>query len=159
VVIAAPYGDETRWQLAAVWRLQAAEPGDHQGLYPLPNMADFAERWEGCVIFSKVDLRKGYHRIRMHSADIPKTAIITPFGLWEFLRMTFGLRNAGNTFQRYMDRVLSGLDFIFVYLDDVIIASRSEEEHIQHLRILFQRLSDASLVINSEKCFFGVTAV
>ncbi len=51
-------------------------------------------------------------------ADIPKTAIIMPFGLWEFLRMTFGLRNAGNSFQRYMDRVLSGLDFIFVYLDD-----------------------------------------
>ena len=73
--------------------------------------------------------------------------------------MTFGLRNAGNTFQRYMDRVLSGLDFIFVYLDDVIIASRSEEEHLQHLRILFQRLSDASLVINSEKCVFGVAAV
>ncbi len=98
--------------------------------YPLPNMADFAERLEGCVIFSKVDLRNGYHQIRMHAADIPKTAIITPFGLWEFLRMTFGLRNAGNTFQRYMDRVLSGLDFIFVYLDDVIIASRSEEEHL-----------------------------
>ena len=58
--------------------------------YPLPNMADFAERLEGCVIFSKVDLRKGYHQIRMHAADIPKTAIITPFGLWEFLRMTFG---------------------------------------------------------------------
>jgi len=123
--------------------------------YPLPNMADFAERLEGCVIFSKVDLRKGYHQIRMHAADIPKTAIITPFGLWEFLRMTFGLRNAGNTFQRYMDRVLSGLDFIFVYLDDVIIASHSEEEHLQHLRILFQRLSDASLVINSEKCLWS----
>jgi hypothetical protein len=79
--------------------------------------------------------------------------------LREFLRMTIGLRNAGNTFQRYMDRVLSGLDFIFVYLDDVIIASRSEEQHLQHLRILFQRLSNASLVINSEKCVFGVAAV
>ncbi len=122
-------------------------------------MADFAERLEGCVFFSKVDLQKGYHQIRMHAADIPKTAIITPFGLWEFLRMTFGLRNAGNTFQRYMDRVLSGLDFIFIYLDGIIIASRSEEEHLQHLRILFQRLSDASLVINSKKCVFGVAAV
>jgi hypothetical protein len=117
--------------------------------YPLPNMANFAKRLEGCVIFSKVDLRKGYHQIRMHAADIPKTAIITPFGLWEFLRMTFGLRNAGSTFQRYMDRVLSGLDFIFVYLDDVIIASHSEEEHLQHLGILFQRLSDASLVMKN----------
>jgi len=73
-------------------------------------MMDFSERLEGCVIFSKIDLRKGYHQIKMHAADIPKTAITTPFGLFEFLRMTFGLRNAGNTFQRFMDRVLGGLD-------------------------------------------------
>ncbi len=122
-------------------------------------MADFAERLEGCIIFSKVDLRKGYHQIRMHATNIPKTVIITPFGLWEFLQITFCLKNEGNTFQCYMDRVLSGLDFIFIYLDDVIIASRSEKEHIHHLRILFQRLSDASLVINSKKCAFGVAAV
>ncbi len=67
--------------------------------YPLPNMLDFLERIAGCKIFSKVDLRKGYHQILMHPADIPKTAIATLFGLFKFLRMTFGLRNAGNTFQ------------------------------------------------------------
>jgi hypothetical protein len=72
--------------------------------------------------------------------------------------MMFGLRNAGNTFRRYMERVLSGLDFIFVYLDYIIIDSCSEEEHIQHLRILFQ-LSDTSLVTNREKCTFGMAAV
>jgi hypothetical protein len=121
-------------------------------------MADFAERLVGCVIFSKVDLRKGNHQSRIHAADIPKTAIIKPFGLWEFLPMMFGLRNAGNTFRQYMDRVLSGLDLIFVYLDDVIIDSCPEEEHIQHLRILFQ-LSDASLVTNREKCAYGMASV
>lgn len=73
--------------------------------YPLPNMLDFAERIAGCTIFSKVDLRKGYHQIMMNPEDIKKTAITTPFGLFEFLRMTFGLRNAGNTFQRRMDRL------------------------------------------------------
>jgi hypothetical protein len=62
-------------------------------------MADFAQRLEWCIIFSKVDLRKGYHQIHMHAADILKTAIITPFGLWQLLRMRFGQRNAGNTFQ------------------------------------------------------------
>jgi transposase InsO family protein len=127
--------------------------------YPLPNMLDFQERIAGCTIFSKVDLRKGYHQILMHPGDIPKTAIATPFGLFEFLRMTFGLRNAGNTFQRLMDRILAGLDFVFVYLDDVIIGSRSMSEHLQHVRILFQRLQAAGLVINREKCVFGVPEV
>ncbi len=96
--------------------------------YPLPNMLD-SERIAGCTIFSKVDLRKGYHQILMHPGDIEKTAIAAPFGLFEFLRMTFGLRNAGNTFQWQMDRLLSGLDFVFVYLDDIIIGSRSAAEH------------------------------
>ncbi len=126
--------------------------------YPLPNMLDFTERQAGCVVFSKVDLRKGYHQIPMHKDDIPKTATITPFGLFKFLRMTFGLRNTGNTFQRRMDRILSGLDFVFAYLDDVIIASRSAEEHLGHLRILFQRFNAANLV-NREKCVFGMAAV
>jgi hypothetical protein len=133
----------------------SAEPDS----YPLPNMLDFQERIAGCTIFSKVDLRKGYHQILMHPGDIPKTAIATPFRLFEFLRMTFGLRNAGNTFQRLMDRILAGLDFVFVYLDDVIIGSRSMSEHLQQMRILFQRLQAAGLVINREKCMFGVPEV
>jgi hypothetical protein len=95
----------------------------------------------------------------MHLGDIEKTAIANLFGLFEILRMTFGLRNAGNTFQRQMDRLLAGLDFVFVYLDDIIIGSRSATEHSWHLRALFQRLQTAGLVINQEKCVFGVTEV
>ncbi len=108
--------------------------------HPLPNMLDFSERIAGCSIFSKVDLRKSYHQILMHPGDIEKTAIATPFGLFEFLRITFGLGNNGNTFQRQMDCFLAGLDFVFVYLDEIIIESRSAAEHGRHLRALFQRL-------------------
>jgi cleavage and polyadenylation specificity factor subunit 1 len=88
----------------------------------------------------------------MHPADIRKTAICTPFGLFKFRRMPFGLRNAGNTFQLMMDRILAGLSFVFCYLDNIIIASRDEQEHLEHLREVFSRLREAGLVINAEKC-------
>jgi hypothetical protein len=96
--------------------------GDHRQLnlqtvedkYPLPNMADLATRLDGCRVFSKLDLRKGYLQVPVAAADIAKTAIITPFGLFEFTRMPFGLRNAGMTSQRLMDTVLGGIPFAFV---------------------------------------------
>jgi hypothetical protein len=95
----------------------------------------------------------------MNPANILKTAIITPFGLFEFLRLTFGLRNAGSTFQRLMDQVLAGLAFTFVYLDDIIIASPSMEQHQRDMEEVFRRLQAAGLVINFEKCTFAVPGV
>ena len=74
--------------------------------------------------------------------DIPKRAITTPFGLWEFLRMPFGLRNAGQTFQRMIDQVLLDLPFVFTYLDDILVASYSPENHMHHLKDVFKRLSE-----------------
>ena len=84
--------------------------------------------------------------------DVHKTAVVTPFGLFEFLRMPFGLRNAGQTFQRMMDEILAGLDYCFVYLDDILVASRSMEEHEIHLREVLTRLQQHGLVLNAEKC-------
>ncbi len=110
--------------------------------YPLPNMLDFANVAAGCKIFSKIGLRKGYHQIPMHPDDICETAITTPFGLFEHTRMPFGLRNASNTFQRKMDRVKIKLAFCFAFQDDLEVASRTDKEHRQHLRIIFQRLGD-----------------
>ena len=123
-------------------------------MYPPPHMEDLTAKLAGCKFFSKIDLRKGYHQIPVAAADIPKTAIITPFGLFEFKRTSFGLRNAGQTFQRFMDEVFAGLPYVFVYLDDILVASKTRAEHRRHLKEIFARLKLHGLVINREKCVF-----
>ena len=106
--------------------------------YPVPRLHDFTANLAGKTVFSKVDLIRGYHQVPVAPEDIEKTAVITPFGLFEFLRMPFGLKNTAQTFQRLMDTVLQGLDFLFVYLDDILVASTNQDEHLEHLRILLQ---------------------
>ena len=85
----------------------------------------------------------------------PNSAIITLFKLYEFLRMPFGLKNSAQAFQRLMDTVCRGLDFAFVYIDDILVASNNIETHKEHLRLLFQRLQEFGMVINASKCQFG----
>ena len=123
--------------------------------YPLPLLQDFASNLSGCQFFSKIDLVKGYHQIPVRPADIPKTAVTTPFGCFEYLRMPFGLRNAAQTFQRVVDIVTQGLAGVFVYIDDLLIASRSANEHERHLRALFKRLTRFNLVVNRDKSVLG----
>ncbi|KAL1279987.1 hypothetical protein QQF64_014587 [Cirrhinus molitorella] len=127
--------------------------------YPVPHIQDFSARLAGKKLFLKVDLIRGYHQVPVYHKDIPKTAVITPFGLFDFLRMPFGLKNAAQTFQRMMDSILRGLDFLFIYLDDILIASVSMEEHLAHLQSLFVRLSQHGLIINPAKCQFGLTTI
>jgi Reverse transcriptase (RNA-dependent DNA polymerase)/RNase H-like domain found in reverse transcriptase/Integrase zinc binding domain/Integrase core domain len=143
-----PCGDYRRLNMATV-----------PDRYPLPSLADFANKLHGCKYFSVIDLVKGYHQIPMAAADIPKTAIVTPFGMFEYLFMPFGLKNAAQTFQRLMDKIFRRLEFLFTYLDDHLIASRTLEEHHQHLREFFQLLDENGLQINPEKCVFAATAV
>jgi hypothetical protein len=127
--------------------------------YPLPSILDFSSNLDGCTVFSKVDLVKGYHQVPMAEADIPKTAICTPFGLFEYLFMPFGLKNAAQTFQRLMDRLFRHLPFVFVYLDDILIASRNITEHMVHLRQVLTILRENGLQINPAKCIFAAASL
>jgi len=86
---------------------------------------------------------------------MPKTAIITPFSLYEFVHITFGHRNAAQSFYKLMDQVLRGLNFCFDYVDDLLVASSSPKEHTQHLRLVLERLASYGLTINPNKCVWG----
>ncbi|GFX63479.1 hypothetical protein TNCV_104871 [Trichonephila clavipes] len=125
--------------------------------YPMPYLNDFAHALHGKRIFSKIDIFKAFHQIPIAECDIPKTAVTTPWGLYEYTHLCFGLVNAPQTFMRFMHEVLRGLPFCFVYLDDILCYSENAEEHRSHLRTIFQRLSSYGLKLNISKCVFCVT--
>lgn len=127
--------------------------------YPIPRVRDFTHQLSGKKIFSTIDLNRAYHQIPVREEDIEKTALICPLGLYEFCQMVPGLKNAGQTFQRYIHEVLRGLDFVFPFLDDLLIASPSETLHRDHLRQVLRRLEDNGITINPAKCNLGKTEV
>ncbi|UYV63773.1 hypothetical protein LAZ67_2005590 [Cordylochernes scorpioides] len=137
-------------------KLNAATVPDR---YPVPNIMDFASHLHGKKIFSTIDLVRAYHHVPVEARDIPKTAVITPFVLFEFPRMSFGLCNGAQTFQRLINEVLQGLDFAYAYIDDVLIASDLENQQVSHLQQLFGRLRDYGLTINETKSTFGQPSV
>nr|VZI06940.1 unnamed protein product [Spirometra erinaceieuropaei] len=127
--------------------------------YPVPHLQDFAGVLFSKSVFSKIDLVRAFHQILIAPEDVSRTAVTTPFGLFEFLRMPFGLRNASQTFQRFVDRVLRGLPFVYAYIDDLLVASSTAEEHMEHLTTVFDRLQQYGVVLNPSKCVFGVPSL
>jgi hypothetical protein len=111
---------------------------------PLPRIDILFDQLMGAKFFSKIYLQSGYHQIKIHSEDIPKTTFSTRYGLYEYLVISFGLTNTPTHFMYLMNSVLmQELDkFIMVFIDDILIYSKNEEEHEQHLRIILQRLQD-----------------
>ena len=127
--------------------------------YPVPHIQDFSAQLAGRRIFSKIDLIRGYHQIPVAKQDVHKTAVITSFGLYKFLGTPFRLKNPAQAFQRLMDSVCRGLEFVFVYLDDILVASWDRDEHRVHLAKLFSRLKNQGLILNLAKCRWGQTSL
>jgi hypothetical protein len=125
--------------------------------YPLPRIDKLLERYEGAKWFSSLDLAAGYHQIEMEEKDREKTAFICSQGLFEYNVMPFGLTNAPATFQRMMDKVLKEYigEFVTVYLDDIMIYSKSFEEHVEHIEKVLMKLKEINAVIKLKKCEFG----
>ncbi|KAE8657890.1 Detected protein of unknown function [Hibiscus syriacus] len=129
--------------------------------YPLPHIDDLFDQLKGASVFSKIDLRSGYHQLKIQEKDIPKTAFRTRYGHYEFIVMTFGVTNAPAAFMDLMNRIFQPyLDqFVVVFIDDILVYSKSIEEHSTHLRLVLQILRDKNLYAKLSKCEFWLDEV
>jgi len=129
--------------------------------YPLPRIDDLLDQLKGVTVFSKIDLRSGYHQIRIKSTDVSKTAFRTRYGHYEFLVMPFGVTNAPAVFMDYMNRIFQPyLDqFVIIFIDDILIYSKSPQEHAQHLRVVLNILREKQLYAKFSKCEFWLSEV
>ena len=123
-------------------------------IHPLPKIDEMYAKLKSAKVFSTIDLRSGYHDIALGKSSRAKTAFVTPFGKYKFLMVPFGLAQAPAYFQLLMNKVLKGLEFAMTYLDDIIIFSQNELQHLEHLEIVFSRLWKAGLKMKRSKCDF-----
>jgi hypothetical protein len=129
--------------------------------YPLPRIDDLLDRLGGAKVFSKINVRSGYHQIQFKPEDVPKTAFRTHYGHYEYLVVPFGLTNAPAVFMDYMNRIFhSYLDkFVVVFIDDILVYSKTLEEHKEHLKIVMEILKEKQLYAKLEKCEFWLDEV
>ena len=123
-------------------------------IHPLPKIDEMYAKLKGAKVFSTIDVRSGYHHIALGKSSRAKTAFVTPFGKYEFLMVPFGLAQAPAYFQLLMKKVLNGLKFAMTYLDNIIIFSKTESQHLEHLDTVFSHLREAGLKMKQSKCDF-----
>ena len=126
---------------------------------PMPTAEHLFQKLSGDKFFTKIDLCEGYWQIAIPEGDIPKTAFVTPDGSYEFLKMPFGMINSAATLKRAMKKLIEDLDNVDFYWDDILVHTRTWEEHIKALRELFARLLRAGMTIRPTKCIFGARAL
>ena len=134
--------------------ITAAKTKGQISIHPLPKIDEMYAKLKGAKVFSTIDLRSGYHHIALGRSSRAKTAFVTPFGKYEFLMVPFGLAQAPAYFQLLMNKVLKGLKFTMTYLDNIIIFSQDELQHLEHLEIVFSCLREAGLKMKHSKCDF-----
>jgi hypothetical protein len=129
--------------------------------YPLPRIDDLLDQLKGACVFSKIDLQSRYHQLKIRATNIPKTAFITRYGLYEYTVMSFGLNNAPAYFMYLMNKVfMEYLDkFVVVFINDILIFSKNEEDHDEHLRVVLQKLRENQLYAKLSKCEFWLKEV
>jgi len=129
--------------------------------YPIPRIDVLFDQLQGACVFSKIDLRSSYHQLKMQAIDVPKTAFRTRYGHYEFLVMSFGLTNAPAAFMSLMNGIFKPyLDlFVIVFIDDILIYSKSRKEHEEHLRIVLGLLSEKRLYDKFSKCEFWLDSM
>jgi hypothetical protein len=129
--------------------------------YPLPRIEDLFDQLKGARVFSKIYLRSGYHQLRIRPSDMAKIAFTTRYGFYEYTVISFGLTNAPAYFMYLMNKLfMEYLDkFIVVFIDDILVYSRNEEEHEEHLRLVLQKLRDNQLYAKLSKCEFWLNEV
>jgi hypothetical protein len=129
--------------------------------YPLPRIDDLFDQLKGACVFLKIDLRSGYHQLKIRASNILKTAFITRYGLYKYMVMSFGLISAPAYFMYLMNKVfMEYLDkFMVVFIDDILIFSKNEEEHDKHLHMVLQKLTENQLYAKLNKCEFWLKEV
>ena len=127
--------------------------------YPLPNQAALLQKMKGCNIFSKFDLKYGFHQIGIAAKDRYKTSFVVPHGQYEWKAMPFSLKNAPSEFQKGIDDIFRGLDWLVIYIDDLLVCCKNIQEHLKHLQIFHEHCVKHGLALSKSKMEIGIKNV